>query len=181
MKKSRFLLLVVGSVVMALMIAAFAGTGTSVGQDAYFEDVGAVTVVPSAACPGDSITLSGGGLSQNMAVNIRMTTAADRELPLGQATADAAGKWSLTTTVPLTEVSPKDGSRVPIGAGAWNVWAVATAASANVNFTAQGTLTVLDCAGPLPATGFSLTTIAYLGTALLLVLLFGLLSWRRTI
>ncbi|MHB0914443.1 MAG: LPXTG cell wall anchor domain-containing protein [Thermoleophilia bacterium] len=143
--------------VTALVLATAGGAGAQgVGEDGYI--VGDIAASPSGgACIGGVVSLSGSGMPANGMVVVAMgkDEAGDGYGQLlGTTTADGAGSWSLTATVPATVIRDSDGASIATTAGSWE-----TAAIGEDEVTINvGTLTVLNCTGKLPSTGPSINT-----------------------
>src|SRR5665811_1869015 len=126
--RKKWLLISMGSILtLTLMLSVGAGIGVS--QDAYV--VGEVSFSPSAtACIGGTVIMSGGGAASGGTVALSMVHSPG-EFPsstFGSTTADSAGIWSLTTTVPTMGMSGK-GTSTPILAGNYSVMATGADAS----------------------------------------------------
>lgn len=173
MKPRRLQVVTVAAVLLVTALAMSVAPGIGAGQNGYLSDI---TVGPgSRACIGGAITLSGSGAPAGSPVTVGMNYKVPGGYPsahLGDTDADGAGNWSLTAMVPYTSMTGEP-APTPTPVGDWEVAAIAT------GYTAVGDLTVVSCEVALPATGFSVTAAALLGSGCLAAAGLGALSLRR--
>jgi hypothetical protein len=160
---------------LAAVAAAVAVTAAAValaapGSAAPYVTAPALSVATTSPCKGASLAVAGTGFVPGSAVTVTLRPAA---VPLGSAVPGAAGGFTAIVTVP--EVT---GTRQLVAAG--------PPTPGNPN-TAQATLHIETCAGPVPVTGYSgappggrrYALPAGLAALAGLILGGGLLAWRR--
>jgi hypothetical protein len=154
----------------AVAVTAAAAAIAAPGSAAPYVTAPALSVSTTSPCKNASLTVAGTGFVPGSAVTVTLRSAAD---PLGSAVVGAAGGFTATVTVP--EVA---GTRQLVAAG--------PPTPRNPN-TAQATLHIESCVGPVPITGYSGSPAdgpryalpAGLAALASLILGGGLLTWRR--
>lgn len=156
-RKAEFMILrklwFIGSMTLILagLLLSGSGAGASAGVNGYSVSadsytIGSLTVDPSTANIGDTVTIKGTGMLANAALEVGIGGIIEPDVYtrlMGTATADAQGNWTFTSTVPSTVIRDSDKAEVPIMYGTWTVLGVAVGPDTGIYGT-TGDLTVIE-------------------------------------
>ncbi|MHB1390253.1 MAG: hypothetical protein ACYCXF_03330 [Thermoleophilia bacterium] len=194
--KARIFGAIAAPLVLAVVLALAFGGGISVGQSGYEPGlnispasacVGSPVTFSGTLPPGSSVRLSmsmlaaeqppirdysaGCAYGERCVHTAEAIVANSYWVDFGSTTVGSDGSWMLTARIPAAAESNFAGT-VPTPAGTWDVYSTGSGIGGSGPLSKyssdQGILTVIDCAGFLPVTGFSYPIAAIAISSLLL-------------